>query len=172
MDATCTNSSTGFEKRAAVFWRALLAFLAMPAMVAFAIPAAWLWLHQRWQLMHGGGVVVWLAGVIGLLWCVRDFYVLGRGTLAPWSPPKHLVVRGLYRFSRNPMYVSVVLVLLGWAISFGAVELFGYAAIVATAFHLRVVLGEEPWLARTHGEQWRAYAREVPRWFGRRRSKR
>jgi len=152
-----------------MLWRALVAFLAMPAMVAFAIPAGWLWLHQRWQLVHAWGLPVWLVGVAGLLWCVRDFYVLGRGTLAPWAPPQKLVVQGLYRISRNPMYVSVVLVLLGWAIGSGSMGLFGYAVIVATAFHLRVVLGEEPWLARTHGEQWDAYASRVPRWFGRRR---
>ncbi|SFM52762.1 isoprenylcysteine carboxylmethyltransferase family protein [Variovorax sp. OV329] len=155
-----------------MFWQALLAFLAMPALVAFAIPAGWLWLHQEWQLAHPWGLPVCLTGVVGLLWCVRDFYVLGKGTLAPWAPPQKLVVRGLYRFSRNPMYVSVVLVLLGWAISFGARALFGYALIVATAFHFRVVWGEEPWLASTHGEQWAAYARRVPRWFGRTRASR
>jgi len=64
----------------------------------------------------------------------------------------------------------VVLVLLGWALGAGSIGLLGYALIVATAFHLRVVLGEEPWLARTHGEQWRAYASRVPRWFGWRRA--
>ena len=153
-----------------MFWRALIAFLAMPALVAFAIPAGWLLLHGGWRLVHGWGLLVWLAGVAGLLWCVRDFYVLGKGTLAPWDPPKELVVRGLYRYSRNPMYVSVVLVLLGWAAGAGSAGLLGYALIVAIAFHLRVVLGEEPWLARTHGEQWRAYASRVPRWFGWRRA--
>jgi len=152
-----------------MFWRALIAFLAMPALVAFAIPAGWLLLHGGWRLVHGWGLLVWLAGVAGLLWCVRDFYVLGKGTLAPWDPPKELVVRGLYRYSRNPMYVSVVLVLLGWALGAGSIGLLGYALIVATAFHLRVVLGEEPWLARAHGEQWHAYASRVPRWFGWRR---
>ena len=50
-----------------------------------------------------------LVGSIGLLWCVRDFYVRGRGTLAPWAPPEHLVVIGLYRFTRNPMYIAIVL---------------------------------------------------------------
>ena len=80
------------------------------------------------------------------------------------------MVRGLYRFSRTPMYLSVLLVLLGWAIGSGSRELFGYAAILAVAFHLRVVRGEEPWLACMHGEAWTAYARRVPRWLGRRRS--
>jgi protein-S-isoprenylcysteine O-methyltransferase Ste14 len=66
------------------------------------------------------------------------------------------------------MYVSVALVLLGCALTFGSVGLFVYAWIVVTAFHLRVVFGEEPWLAATHGDQWLQYAQTVPRWFGRR----
>ena len=64
-------------------------------------------------------------------------------------PPEKLVVVGLYRYSRNPMYIAVALVLLGWAISFGSMGLLAYTLIVMVAFHLRVVLGEEPWLART-----------------------
>jgi protein-S-isoprenylcysteine O-methyltransferase Ste14 len=104
-------------------------------------------------------------GVIGLLWCVRDFYVSGKGTLAPWAPPRVLVDVGLYRYSRNPMYVSVMLILLGWAAAFRSRGLLLYALAVLAAFHLRVVFGEEPWLARTHGERWQQYARRVRRWF-------
>jgi protein-S-isoprenylcysteine O-methyltransferase Ste14 len=104
-------------------------------------------------------------GTFGLLWCVRVFYVSGKGTLAPWAPPRTLVVVGLYRYSRNPMYVCVLVVLLGWAVSFGSVGLFAYALVVASAFHLRVVFGEEPWLGRTHGAAWQQYARRVRRWF-------
>ena len=96
---------------------------------------------------------------------MRDFYVKGKGTLAPWSPPQRLVVVGLYRWSRNPMYVSVLLILLGWAIGFGSRTLFGYAGIVAVGFHLRVVLAEEPFLARTHGEAWESYRQSVRRWL-------
>ena len=154
-----------------MFWRALMAFLAMPAVVAFAVPAGWLWFGGRLHVVHPLGLVAWVTGAAALLWCVRDFYVVGKGTLAPWAPPQKLVVVGLYRFSRNPMYVSVALVLLGWAWTFGAWGLLVYAGVVATAFHLRVVLGEEPWLARTHGEQWRRYRAQVPRWLGPRRSR-
>jgi protein-S-isoprenylcysteine O-methyltransferase Ste14 len=138
-----------------MFTRALIAFLALPGMVAFIIPAAWLWQTGHTQLAQPFGLLSLAFGVLGLLLCVRDFYVSGKGTLAPWAPPKTLVVVGLYRYSRNPMYVSVALVLLGWAISFGSKGLLIYALVVVAAFHLRVVLGEEPWLARTHGEQWR-----------------
>ena len=72
---------------------------------------------------------------------------------------------GLYRYSRNPMYISVALALIGRAVSFGSSGLLIYALVVAIAFHLRVVFGEEPWLARTHGEQWDLYVARVPRWF-------
>lgn len=145
--------------------RALIAFLAMPGMVAFAIPATWLWHTSRLDLVHPVGLAALVPGAIALLWCVRDFYVSGKGTLAPWAPPERLVVVGLYRFSRNPMYVAVVLVLLGWSVSFASRSLLAYTAVVAIAFHLRVVFGEEPWLARTHGGEWQQYASQVPRWF-------
>ena len=63
------------------------------------------------------------------------------------------------------MYIAVTLILLGWAASFGLPGLYVYAAIVALAFHLRVVLGEEPWLARTHGATWDDYTKRVRRWL-------
>jgi len=148
-----------------MFTRALIAFLMLPGMVAFVIPTAWLWRTDHTQLAQPFGLVVLALGIVGLLWCVRDFYVSGKGTLAPWAPPQRLVVVGLYRYSRNPMYVSVALVLLGWSISFRSPGLFIYTLFVIGAFHLRVVLGEEPWLARTHGAEWESYVSRVPRWF-------
>jgi protein-S-isoprenylcysteine O-methyltransferase Ste14 len=148
-----------------MFWRALFAFVALPGMVAFVIPIYWLRGSDHWRLEYPAALVVLALGVIGLLWCVRDFYVRGKGTLAPWSPPQNLVVVGLYRYSRNPMYVSVLLILIGWAISFGSSGLFAYAVCVAIAFHLRVVLGEEPWLAQKHGADWESYVQKVPRWL-------
>ena len=75
-----------------------------------------------------------------------------------------LVTRGLYRLSRNPMYVSVVLVLLGWSIWFTSPGLLAYALGVAAAFHLRVVLHEEPRLEATFGDAWMAYRARVSRW--------
>jgi len=148
-----------------MFTRALIAFLVLPGMFGFIIPAALLWYTGRTQLDQPLGLIVLMVGVVGLFWCVRDFYVSGKGTLAPWAPPRKLVVVGLYRYSRNPMYMSVALVLLGWAISFGSLALYVYTVVVLTAFHLRVVRGEEPWLARTHGSDWERYVSRVPRWF-------
>jgi protein-S-isoprenylcysteine O-methyltransferase Ste14 len=148
-----------------MFARALLAFLALPGVVAFAVPIAWLLASSHTSLVQPLGLFPLVCGTAGLLWCVRDFYVSGKGTIAPWAPPVHLVVVGLYRYTRNPIYISVTLILLGWAVSFGLRGLFTYTIIVAIAFHLRVVFGEEPWLASTHGAQWHEYARRVPRWF-------
>ena len=109
--------------------------------------------------------VSFLAGLAVLLWCVRDFYVAGKGTLAPWDPPRHLVRVGLYRYSRNPMYVGVLLILTGWATSFRTPTLAIYAVVVAILFHLRVLAHEEPWLARTFPGEWPAYRSRVPRWL-------
>jgi protein-S-isoprenylcysteine O-methyltransferase Ste14 len=148
-----------------MFARALFAFIAMPGMVAFAIPIFWLWQTERTRVAQPFGLALLAAGAAGLLWCVRDFYVHGKGTLAPWSPPQHLVVVGLYRHSRNPMYVCVLLILLGWAATFASAGLVGYGAAIALAFHLRVAYGEEPWLAQRHGVSWQAYANQVPRWL-------
>jgi protein-S-isoprenylcysteine O-methyltransferase Ste14 len=148
-----------------VFARAVFAFLAMPGVVAFAVPISWLSATGHTQVVHLWGIGVLAAGVVGLAWTVRDFYVAGKGTLAPWAPPRRLVVVGLYRWSRNPMYLAVLTILAGWAIAFAMPQLGVYAAALAVAFHLRVVLGEEKWLAATHGEEWKAYAAHVRRWF-------
>jgi protein-S-isoprenylcysteine O-methyltransferase Ste14 len=148
-----------------VFTRAVLAFLVLPGTFAFGVPLLLARLDGGSRSFARVGLIPLIAGTCMLLWCVRDFYVAGRGTLAPWAPPRHLVAVGLYRFSRNPMYVSVLLVLLGWALGFGSPLLLIYAVVVAVAFHLRVVFGEEPWLARTHGEQWQLYKARVPRWL-------
>ena len=99
---------------------------------------------------------------------MRDFLVSGRGTLAPWDPPKRLVVVGLYRFVRNPMYLSIMILLLGWSLFAGSWWLAAYAAVLAVSFHLRVVLYEEPRLEHNFGAEWTRYRTAVPRWIPRR----
>jgi protein-S-isoprenylcysteine O-methyltransferase Ste14 len=94
--------------------------------------------------------------------------VSGKGTLAPWDPPKHLVIVGLYRFTRNPMYVGVLLMTAGWSLLAGSPSLAGYVVILAIAFHLRVVLFEEPRLRKQFGEEWASYSATVSRWMPRR----
>ena len=146
--------------------RVILAFLALPGVIAFAVPLL-IGLGLKSQLQVGVfGMLLLLCGLASLAWCVWAFYVSGKGTLAPWSPPENLVTHGLYRCSRNPMYCGVVLILTAWAVLFQSVALAAYAVAVAVGFHLRVVHGEEPWLERTHGQKWLAYKGRVSRWFG------
>ena len=146
-----------------LFSRALFAFLVLPGVVAFLLPLAVIAPDRPYDLR---GLVLVVPGIGLLSWCVREFYVAGKGTLAPWSPPKYLVVSGPYRVSRNPMYVAVLLILVGWAAGFRSRSLANYAAVMAVAFYLRVVLFEEPWLRDTHGDRWRDYKARVPRWVG------
>ena len=145
--------------------RAILAFLACPGTVALVVPAFICSLDRSREPFHRAAIAPLAVGAALLLWCVRDFYVTGKGTLAPWAPPRHLVSVGLYRWSRNPMYLAVSLVLLGWATAFWSRSLLIYALVVMLGFHLRVVFGEEPWLARTHGDEWVRYKARVPRWL-------
>jgi len=168
LSGTGRNVSQRNSGSSGLFWRALVAVLLLPGMVAFAVPLLWL-APPASHSFDPLGLLPLTVGVVLLLWTVRDFYVAGRGTLAPWSPPRELVVIGLYRFSRNPMYVAVVLILFGWAVAFHSHPLGTYALAIAIVFHLRVVFGEEPWLARTHGEKWTRYENQVPRWLGFRR---
>lgn len=150
-----------------MFLRALLAFLALPGVFALLLPPviAWLdpWRVGQWwpglaMMALGGGV---------LLWCVRDFYVAGQGTLAPWHPPQRIVVVGLYRYCRNPMYVGVLLLVAGWGLMLGSSLVLGYALLLAAAFHIRVLTHEEPWLAQRFPKAWHEYRESVPRWLPR-----
>jgi len=148
------------------FVRALLAFLALPGTVAFFVPLLLFAPNGAASLVDRIGLIPLTIGIVLLLWCVREFYVVGRGTLAPWSPPEAIVTTGPYQFSRNPMYVAVLLILWGWAIGFRSWALAIYAVVIMIAFHLRVRLYEEPWLERTFGASWPHYKVRVPRWIG------
>lgn len=152
-----------------MFLRALVAFLALPGIVAFAAPVWMAWRTLPPSGLRWLGLGPMALGALALLRCVRDFYTTGGGTLAIWAPPKHLVTIGLYRHTRNPMYVSVLTLLLGWAALAGSAAMLLYAIGVGLVFHLHVVLREEPWAARTFGAAWSAYRHSVPRWLGRTR---
>ena len=112
----------------------------------------------------GSAVVV--VGSLLLLWCVREFLVVGEGTLAPWWPPKRLVMSGPFRWSRNPIYVAMALIALGWAMAYRSQALMIYAGVLIAAFHIRILVGEEPTMARHFGDVWKTYVERVPRWLG------
>lgn len=145
--------------------RAIAAFIALPGVVAFGAPIA-IGISAGRPVQHATtGIVVLCLGTLLLLWCVREFYVAGRGTLAPWAPPKHLVTTGPYRVSRNPMYLGVVTILIGWSVLWGSRTLSIYTLVVIAAVHVRVLVAEEPWAARHFGAEWQAYRARVPRWI-------
>jgi protein-S-isoprenylcysteine O-methyltransferase Ste14 len=108
------------------------------------------------------------AGAAGLGWCIIDFARTGRGTLAPFDPPRFVVRGGLYRWVRNPMYVNVVLILASEALLLGSPAIARWALVVAISFHLFVVLYEEPTLKRKFGPDYEKYLQDVPRWIPRR----
>lgn len=107
-----------------------------------------------------------LGGII-YAWCLWDFAVFGRGTPAPIDAPKKLVVRGLYRYTRNPIYLGVLTVLLGWAVMFRGTALLIYAFCVWICFHLFVVLCEERSLVQQFGTEYHDYCKRVGRWLPR-----
>jgi protein-S-isoprenylcysteine O-methyltransferase Ste14 len=113
-----------------------------------------------------GGLLICI-GSVGLLDSFRRFAVEGLGTPAPVSPTSHLIVTGLYRYVRNPMYIAVVAAIFGQAILLGNVTLLEYGAVVWLTFHLFVILYEEPVLTKTYGDEYREFCAKIPRWIPR-----
>lgn len=147
--------------------------------VGVAFFSLWFWLLPQWLgfrvEMAGAAHWRWLAAlpsVVGFavaLRCVWDFGWTGHGTPAPVAPPKRLVVVGLYRYLRNPMYLGFALGWIGLWIIFGHANPLAIAAVAAVALgvHLFVVFYEEPTLRRNFGVEYEAYCRHVGRWWPR-----
>ncbi|HKR54491.1 MAG TPA: isoprenylcysteine carboxylmethyltransferase family protein [Chthoniobacterales bacterium] len=105
------------------------------------------------------------AGTVIALWCIFTFVFVGKGTPAPVDPPRRLVMRGPYRFVRNPMYIGAGLVLAGLAIFYESLSVAVYAGLFLLAAHIFVVVYEEPTLRRTFGQEYDAYCARVGRWW-------
>jgi len=154
--------------------RSIFFVFLLPGTVAVFIPY-WIISSRRAGVFEHSplrflGVPLIVTGAAGLLWCIWDFFTAGRGTLAPIDPPKHLVVRGLYRYVRNPMYVSVVTILLGEAIWFVSTSILLEAGIFILLAQLFVVFYEEPVLLQQFGESYESYLQSVGRWIPRPRA--
>jgi protein-S-isoprenylcysteine O-methyltransferase Ste14 len=118
-----------------------------------------------WPLMRWLGVVLIVGAVPIFIDFVVRFVREGRGTPAPIAPPRHLVVRGCFRYVRNPGYIAVVTLLIGQGLLFGSAGVMLYAALVALVFHFFVILYEEPTLRRQFGAAHEAYCHHVSRWI-------
>jgi protein-S-isoprenylcysteine O-methyltransferase Ste14 len=150
----------------------LLFLVIAPGTVAGLVPWAisdWHWqpaLFGVTPLRWVGGALM-IAGVPILLDSFGRFALLGYGTPAPVYPTERLIATGLYRRVRNPMYLAVLAVIFGQALLLGDIRLVIYGAIVWLAFHIFVVVYEEPVLRRRYGAQFNAYCAQVPRWLPR-----
>ncbi len=143
----------------------------MPLGVGVAVPQA---------LARGGAGPLFASRLLGLLGAalvvagvavIADSFIRfaaqGRGTPAPIAPTETLVVSGLYRFVRNPIYIALLAVVIGQGLLLGSVAVLVYATALAIGFHLFVVVQEEPSLRRRFGPRYESYCREVRRWLPR-----
>jgi protein-S-isoprenylcysteine O-methyltransferase Ste14 len=172
----CINIARGREggavrKTIAVLGSALF-FAVAPSSVAGLVP----WWITRWEFRppffdldatRAVGILLIVAGLPGLVDSFARFALQGLGTPAPIAPTQNLVVTGLYRYVRNPIYVALVAVILGQAVLFGDQRLLGYGVLVWLAFHAFVVGYEEPALVRRFGTEYEDFRANVPRWIPR-----
>ncbi len=149
--------------------KSILFTILIPGTVTVVIPyvivsrrgsAAW----PDWSVLQNLSLLPMALGAAILFRCVWDFAVVGHGTLAPIDPPKQLVARGFYRYVRNPMYLGVLILLLGETLFFQSVAMLVYVLGWLAMIHLVVVLYEEPALRRQFGEPYDRYRQSVRRW--------
>ena len=159
------------RKMWAVLGSALFLIIA-PGIVAGFIP----WWISKWNIqapflgfapLRALGALLLVVSVLVLLESFARFALQGVGTPAPVFPTRHLVVNGLYRYVRNPMYLAVVSIIFGQAMILGSVSLLAYGVLVWLTFHLFVLAYEEPTLRKTFGTEYDAFCANVPRWVPR-----
>jgi protein-S-isoprenylcysteine O-methyltransferase Ste14 len=148
--------------------RNLLFTVIVPGSGGVLIPW-WILAHSHATLDPAAwyAVVVIVLGAALYFWCLWAFAIVGRGTPGPWDPPRRFVAAGPYRWVRNPMYISALLVVVGEAWLFSSLPLLVYAGAAAIFFQLFVIGYEEPALGRRFGETYAEYRRTVPRWIPR-----
>jgi len=159
------------SKAIAVLGSALF-FVIAPLMLAGFIP----WWVTQWEFRPAffgvdltrilGGILI-VVGAPGIVDSFARFALDGLGTPAPIAPPQKLVVTGLYRYVRNPIYIAVVAVIFGQALLFGDLPLLWYGVLLWLFFHVWVVMIEEPTLKQTFGPEYESFRTNVPRWIPR-----
>jgi protein-S-isoprenylcysteine O-methyltransferase Ste14 len=159
-------------------WQHLKSIILLPALVTLIIPTVLLLvtgeINLGWFLSFPLDIIPTVAGftliIIGLFLLVKTnqhFAKMGKGTLAPWDPPKKLVVCGIYRHTRNPMILGILIILLGEAVVFGSISLFLWFIIFLIGNHIYIIKSEEPDLVRRFKEDYLVYMKHVPRWIPR-----
>ncbi len=141
----------------------------LPITVLVIVPV---WIEKNWMIninffLFAGSMLV-LIGLMIMAVCISSFIRIGRGTLAPWSPTKKLVVRGLYRYVRNPMILGVLIVLLGEALALKSQNILIWAASFFVINTIYFIVYEEPDLEDRFGDEYREYKKHVSRWLPRR----
>jgi protein-S-isoprenylcysteine O-methyltransferase Ste14 len=121
----------------------------------------------EWNAAAARAIALIAVGAAGYLWWALNFALFGGGTPAPIDMPKQLVLRGPSKYTRNPMYISVLTVLLGESALFRSTTLLAYAVLLAMVFHVWVLIQEEPAPCRKMGKAYEQYCGEVPRWVPR-----
>lgn len=156
----------------------LLAILALPFIVIVVVPLLLLYIFPASMWEHAALPVVIMAWIISLVALGAGLYLLvstlllfqrvGKGTLAPWSPPEHMVAQGIYQYMRNPMITGVVFILAGETLFFGSFALLAWTLGFFLGNHLYFLLSEEPKLVQRFGHKYEKYQANVPRWLPRR----
>ena len=151
--------------------RSLFWTLVLPGLVTVYLPWQFFGLGDvRFETadpLHYAGGVLAAAGAVLILLCIWEFFARGRGTRSPLDPPKELVVTGTYRYVRNPMYLGVATVLTGEILLTRSTGLLLMALTWFAMVNIFVLVQEEPYLRRTFGASYEAYASRVRRWIPR-----
>ncbi|HVO73616.1 MAG TPA: isoprenylcysteine carboxylmethyltransferase family protein [Ignavibacteriaceae bacterium] len=121
----------------------------------------------RYMFTTGPGLLLIFAGLILMALTISSFIKIGKGTLAPWSPTKKLVTKGLYAHVRNPMILGVLIILLGESIMFLSVNILAWAVIFFLINNIYFSVSEEPGLEKRFGDEYLNYKKNVPRWIPR-----
>lgn len=151
--------------------RNLFFTLLQPGVVAGLVPYLllrneWrdLW-HSSFNILQYAGILLFATGLVIMLDCILRFALEGKGTLSPVDPTRELVASGLYRLSRNPMYVGVMTMLLGETVFCESVYLLIYSTLIFVLFHTFIITIEEPRLRKDFGNAYEAYCKKVRRWI-------
>lgn len=154
-----------------LYLRNLFFTILQPGVVAGLVPYLLLRTDQKerilqpFYILQYMGLLLFVFGFLVMMNCILNFAIHGKGTLSPADPTKKLVIAGLYKYSRNPMYVGVILMLVGEAVFFQSNKLGFYSLIIFSIFRLFIVLFEEPRLKKDFGTAYEQYCKKVRRWI-------